>query len=237
MQTLAFTLGLMSSFHCVGMCGPIALALPVHHGSRRRQVAGLLTYNLGRAGTYALLGAGIGALGGAVLWVGYLRYLSIAAGAAMLLYVFWPARLDHVLKTPVFWQKAIGQLKSRMAAQLRSQKLGGWAGLGMLNGLLPCGLVYLALISSIATGSSVNGATYMLAFGLGTLPAMMAVGFFKQWFSPALRSRMRRLTPILVAVAGIWLLGRGLLIEFPSLSTQSGTPVELPLCHGEAATR
>lgn len=218
----------MSSFHCVGMCGPIALALPIHHGSRGRQVAGLLTYNLGRAGTYALLGAAIGALGGAVLWVGYLRYLSMAAGVAMLLYVLWPARLDHVLKTPVFWQKAIGQLKSRMAAQLRSQKLHGWATLGMLNGLLPCGLVYLALISSVATGSAVRGAAYMLAFGLGTLPAMMAVGFFKQWFSPALRSRMRRLTPILVAVAGIWLLGRGLMIEFPSLS---GSADQIPLCH------
>ncbi len=237
MILLAFTLGLMSSFHCVGMCGPIALALPIHHGSRGRQVAGLLTYNLGRAGTYALLGAGIGALGGAVLWMGYLRYLSMAAGAAMLLYVLWPARLDHVLKTPPFWQKGVGQLKSRMAAQLRSKKFHGWAALGMLNGLLPCGLVYLALISSIATGSAASGAAYMFAFGLGTMPAMMAVGFFKQWFSPALRSQMRRLTPILVAVAGIWLLGRGLLIEFPALSPQSGVPVELPLCHGEVVAR
>lgn len=69
--------------------------------------------------------------------MGYLRYLSMAAGAAMLLYVLWPARLDHVLKTPFFWQKAIGQLKIRMAAHLRSQKLHGWAALGMLNGLLP----------------------------------------------------------------------------------------------------
>ncbi|WP_373514332.1 sulfite exporter TauE/SafE family protein [Persicitalea sp.] len=234
---LAFTLGLMSSFHCVGMCGPIALALPIHQGSRGRQVVGLLTYNLGRAGTYALLGAGIGALGGAVLWVGYLRYLSIMAGAAMLLYVLWPARLDRVLKTPVFWQKAVGKLKSRMAAQLRSKRLHGWAALGMLNGLLPCGLVYLALISSIATGNAMSGTIYMFAFGLGTLPAMMAVGFFKQWFSPTLRSRMRRLTPIFVAVAGIWLLGRGLLIEFPALFPQSGTHVELPLCHGEVVTQ
>lgn len=73
----------------------------------------------------------------------------------------------------------------------------------------------------------------MLAFGLGTLPVMMAVGFFKQWFGPALRSRIHGLTPVLVAVVGIWLLGRGLLIEFPVLSPHSGAPVELPLCHGE----
>ena len=228
---LAFTLGLMSSFHCVGMCGPIALALPIHQGSRARQVAGLLAYNGGRVGTYALLGAGVGALSGAVIWVGYLRYLSIAAGGLMLLYVLWPARLDRVLKVPAVWQRAVARLKSGMGQYLRSRTLSGWAVLGMLNGLLPCGLVYLALISSVATGSFLNGAAYMFAFGLGTLPAMMAVGFFKQWFSPTIRSRIRRLTPVLMAVAGIWLLGRGLLIEFPTLSGLSATPAEIPLCH------
>ncbi|MPR32520.1 sulfite exporter TauE/SafE family protein [Cytophagaceae bacterium SJW1-29] len=229
-------MGIISSFHCVGMCGPIALALPIHRGSKVRQIAGLLTYNLGRVGTYALLGAAIGALGGAVLWVGYLRYLSIAAGTLMLLYVLWPARLDRVLKVPVFWQKAVARLKSGMAQHLQSRKLSGWAVLGMLNGLLPCGLVYLALVSSIATGTLLNGAAYMFFFGLGTLPAMMAVGFFKQWFSPALRSRMRRLTPVLMAVAGIWLVGRGLLIQLPSPFLVSGTPTELPICHGGAAS-
>ena len=231
MILLAFTLGLMSSFHCVGMCGPIALALPIHQGSKGRQILGLLTYNFGRISTYAVLGAAIGALGGAVVWVGYLRYLSIAAGALMLLYILWPARLDPFLKVPAFWQRAVARLKIGMAQYLRSRKLGGWAALGMLNGLLPCGLVYLALISAVAAGSFLNGATYMFAFGLGTLPAMMAVGFFKQWFSPALRSRMRRLTPVLMAVAGIWLVGRGLLIQFPSLLPSSGAPTEIPLCH------
>ncbi len=214
------------------MCGPIALALPVHRGSRLRQWAGLLTYNFGRVSTYAILGATIGALGGAMLWVGYLRYLSIIAGVAMLLYVAWPARLDRLLKVPAIWQKLIGRLRSHMATRLRSHKLSGQATLGMLNGLLPCGLVYLALISSIGTGSATTGAAYMLAFGLGTLPMMMAVGFFKQWFSPALRSHMRRLTPVMVAVAGIWLLGRGLLIRVPAGPLYSAAPTEIPLCHG-----
>ena len=221
----------MSSFHCVGMCGPIALALPIHQGSKGRQILGLLTYNFGRITTYAALGASIGAIGGAVMWVGYLRYLSIVAGVLMLLYVLWPARLDRVLRVPAIWQRAVSRLKSGMGQYLRSKKLSGWAALGMLNGLLPCGLVYLALISSVATGSFLNGAAYMFAFGLGTLPAMMAVGFFKQWFSPTLRSRMRRLTPVLMAVAGIWLVGRGLMIQLPSLLPSSGAPTEIPLCH------
>ena len=229
MLYLAFTIGIMSSFHCVGMCGPIVLALPVHRGSKARQMASLLAYNLGRVGTYTLLGAALGGLGGVAVWVGYLRYLSIAAGVLMLLYVLWPTRLDRMLKVPAIWQKEVARLKTHMARHLHSRKLRSLGTLGILNGLLPCGLVYLALISSIATGSLLGGAAYMFMFGLGTLPAMMAVGFFKQWFSPTLRSRVRRLTPILMAVAGIWLLGRGLLIDFPTIS---GASTEIPLCHG-----
>lgn len=230
MLFLAFSLGLMSSFHCVGMCGPIALALPIHKGSKSRQLGGLLTYNLGRASTYALLGALIGALGGAVAWVGYLRYLSVAAGVLMILYAVWPSRLDHAFRVPGFWQKSVGKVKAGMARLLQSRSVAGWVALGMLNGLLPCGMVYLAVVSAVAMGSAANGAAYMFFFGLGTIPAMMAVGFFKHWFSPVVRTKMRRLTPILMAVAGVWLVARGLMIQVPV--NFFGAPAEIPVCHG-----
>lgn len=232
MFSLALALGILSSFHCVGMCGPIALALPIHRGSRTRQVAGLLTYNLGRATTYALLGAFIGSLGGALVWVGYFRYLSVAAGVLMLAYVLWPSHLDRYLHVPAFWHSAVQRVKSGMARLLHSQSMPGWAGLGMLNGLLPCGLVYLALVSAVAAGSAWQGALYMFLFGVGTLPAMMAVGFFKQWFTPGLRTRVRRLTPLLMAVAGVWLVARGLMIQVPV--NFFGAPAEIPVCHGGA---
>lgn len=229
---LALSMGLMSSFHCVGMCGPIALALPVHKGSRWQQVVGLLAYNGGRATTYALLGGLFGLLGSSFALMGYLRYLTIGAGLLMLAYVLWPAKLESRLHPPRVWQQFVQTIKSRMGRLLSSRSVAGWIGLGMLNGLLPCGLVYMAVVSSVATGSALRGAGFMFLFGLGTVPAMMAVGFFKQWFTPTLRTRIRRLTPVLVAVAGIWIVVRGVLIHPPTTEgVGHGTHTEIPVCH------
>ena len=110
---LAFTMGLMSSFHCIGMCGPIALALPVQKGNRMQQLAALFLYNLGRALTYGLLGMIIGSIGSSIAWIGYLRYLSIGAGILMLLYVFWPTQLNGHLTAPLFWQKAVNAVRKK----------------------------------------------------------------------------------------------------------------------------
>ncbi|WP_229217087.1 sulfite exporter TauE/SafE family protein [Dyadobacter luteus] len=228
---LAFTMGLMSSFHCIGMCGPIALALPVQKGNRLQQFAALIVYNSGRAITYALLGMLIGSVGASLAWIGYLRYLSVLAGFAMLIYVFWPATLDKYFHPPLFWQKAVGFVKKKMGDMLRSRKMYSWFLLGSFNGLLPCGMVYLALISSVATGSMVGGGLYMLLFGIGTMPMMMAVGFFKQWFTPTLRTRIRKLTPIMLAVAGVWLVVRGVMIQYPSSSAPASS--QITICHGK----
>ena len=227
----AISLGFLGSFHCIGMCGPIALALPIQKGNKFQQFAGLALYNAGRTFTYAAFGFGLGSLGSTFAWIGYLRYLSIFSGILMLLYVLWPARLDPYFHPPKFWQKFIQHLKKQMGEMLRSRKMQSWFLLGILNGLVPCGLVYLALISSIATGSALSGSLYMLMFGIGTLPAMMAVGFFKQWFSISLRTHVRKLTPFMLAIAGILLVMRGILIEYPGNNTVSGNSITI--CHGK----
>ena len=149
----------------------------------------------------------------------------------MLAYVLWPAYLDSYFHPPPFWQKFIQLLKKRMAEMLRSRKLQSWFLLGILNGLLPCGLVYMALISSVATGSAVNGGLFMLLFGIGTLPAMMAVGFFKQWFSISLRMHIRKLTPFMLTLAGIILIMRGILIQYPA--NNSSNLNTITVCHGK----
>jgi len=118
-----------------------------------------------------------------------------------------------------------------MGEMLRTRSLVSWFFLGILNGLLPCGLVYLALISSVATGGPLNGSLFMLLFGAGTLPAMMAVGFFKQWFTVSLRTKMRKLTPVMLALAGVLLVARGLLIQYP-VSSQAN-PQTITICHGK----
>jgi len=227
---LAFTMGLMSSFHCIGMCGPIALALPIQKGNKFQKFSGLSVYNGGRTLTYAVLGLILGSVGSSLSWIGYLRYLSIFSGIIMLAYVLWPAHLDSYFHPPKFWQKFIQHVKKHMAEMLRSRKLQSWFLLGILNGLLPCGLVYMALISSVATGIAVDGGLYMLMFGIGTLPAMMAVGFFKQWFTVSLRTRMRKLTPVILVAAGILLIARGLLIQHPENNSADSNGITI--CHG-----
>jgi sulfite exporter TauE/SafE len=149
----------------------------------------------------------------------------------MLAYVLWPASFGRFLHPPKFWQSAVSRIKRAMSVMLRSRKMHGWLVLGSLNGLLPCGLVYLALISSFATGSSSGGAFYMFVFGMGTLPAMMAVGFFKNWFTPAIRTKFHKITPVFIAFAGIWLLFRGVLIQYPK-GDHSPTD-QITICHGK----
>ncbi|OJV12471.1 MAG: hypothetical protein BGO21_06655 [Dyadobacter sp. 50-39] len=214
-------MGLIASFHCVGMCGPITLALPVHKGTRMRQIAGVLAYNAGRALTYATFGVVLGTLGASLAWLGVLRYASVAVGAAMLAYVFWPAGLEQRLHMPLFWQKTVGRLRQRMAIYLKRNDLPGMLLLGMLNGAIPCGMVYMALMSSVATGSAWGGGAFMALFGLGTLPAMLALGIARQQLTPALRTRIRKLTPVLVAIAGIWLVARGVMTSYPAPSRAS----------------
>jgi sulfite exporter TauE/SafE len=227
---LALTMGFMSSFHCIGMCGPIAMALPVQGGNRWRQFTALIVYNSGRILTYAAQGAVIGLFGASVAFMGYLKYLSIFAGALMLAYIIWPKRLNAAMHVPLFWQKTVGRIRSNMSKMIRNNHLKGRLILGLLNGLLPCGLVYLALISSVATGSFTDGAIYMLLFGLGTFPAMMVVGIFKNTLTPALRGRIHSIIPIFVAIAGIWLILRGVYVEVPA--EQNAGQAAITVCHG-----
>jgi len=207
-------MGFLSSFHCVGMCGPIALALPVHRGTRARRIAGVLAYNAGRALTYAMFGMVVGTLGASLAWLGMLRYASVVIGAAMLAYVFWPSRLEQQLQMPLAWQKTINLLRQRMCFYLKRADLPGMLLLGMLNGAIPCGMVYMALVSSVATGSAFGGGVFMALFGLGTMPAMLMLGMAKQQFTPALRTRIRKLMPVLVGIAGIWLVVRGITTSY-----------------------
>ncbi|TLV04085.1 sulfite exporter TauE/SafE family protein [Dyadobacter luticola] len=225
-------MGLLSSFHCICMCGPIALALPVQQGNRWRQFTGLMLYNVGRTTSYAALGALIGFFGNAVAWMGYLKYLSILVGIGMLAYVLWPKSLGIWLHPPKIWAKLISSLKKNMSTMLRSRSMTGRFLLGILNGLLPCGLVYLALVSSAATGNAASGAVYMFIFGTGTLPMMMAVGFFKNWLTPGLRSRFHKLAPVVIALAGLVLVVRGILIQYPNAG-QHATAAQITVCHGK----
>jgi sulfite exporter TauE/SafE len=223
---IAFLLGLLGSLHCAAMCGPLMLALPVPPGGPVRFVAGRLVYQLGRITTYGLLGVVAGLAGKSLLLAGFQRWISIGLGLAILLGFLLSKKIP--LTTPV--TRLVTWLKNAMAAQLQRRSFASLAVLGLLNGLLPCGLVYVALASAVAGGSLSAGAGYMAVFGLGTLPMMLAISFSGKLFPTAVRLKLRGAIPIGVCLLAALLILRGLSLGIPYLSPDlsSGTPA---CCH------
>jgi sulfite exporter TauE/SafE len=232
-----FLFGLLGSFHCVGMCGAIALALPGGRGPR--YVAGRVLYNLGRVSTYALLGAAAGALGQSLRLAGWQQGLSLLSGGLILLLVATPERWVGRAAGWLGLAAGLGRVKAGLAYYYRRPGLGALYATGLLNGLLPCGLVYLALAGALSAPGIRGAAAYMGLFGLGTLPLMLALSLSGQLVPLALRQRLRRAVPMTaLALAGLFLL-RGLGLGIPYVSPVLGAtaasavrqPASVHYCH------
>lgn len=223
----AFALGLVGSLHCAGMCGPLALALPPAGHTAASYVFGRVAYNLGRVVTYCVLGLIFGLIGKTLLLAGVQRWLSIALGVALLVGLFVSRRL-------ALWQPVIAlvdQLKSRMAGLLRRRSFDALLVLGLLNGLLPCGLVYVACAGATATGDLFNGALYMLAFGLGTVPMMLAISLSGKLVPFSLRLKLLKAVPVAVFLLATLLILRGMELGIPYVSPVLGAESGADCCH------
>lgn len=210
----AFLLGLVGSLHCAGMCGPLALALPITGNSSAEFIAGRVVYNLGRLATYCALGLLFGLVGKTLLMAGVQRWVSIALGVLLLAGLFTSRRL--ALAAPVI--ALVSRLKAAMGTLLRTRTLGALAVLGALTGLLPCGLVYVACAGATATGGLLGGVEYMAAFGVGTVPMLLAVGLSGRLITPALRHKLTALVPVSVFALATLLILRGLSLGIPYVS-------------------
>lgn len=214
----AFLLGLLGSAHCVGMCGPIALALSGGQASRARFVAGRCAYNAGRVVTYALIGIPFGLFGQALRMAGLQQALSITAGVVLLLGALaytGAGRWWHPSGSLANWTGGMKRLWARLIVQ---RSLPALFGVGLLNGLLPCGLVYAALVGAAATGSAQSGALFMLVFGLGTFPVMLAVSLAGHLLQARARRILQPLIPVGLAIVASLLIIRGLGLGIPYLS-------------------
>ncbi len=223
---IAFALGLLGSLHCAAMCGPLLLALPVPAGGAGRFVAGRIVYQLGRIATYCLLGVVAGLVGKSIFLAGLQRGLSIALGVAMLLGFFISKRIS--VSAPVV--RLVAGLKSAMSAQLQRRSFRSLVLLGMLNGLLPCGLVYVALAGAISRGTLAGGTVYMAGFGLGTLPTMLGVGLSGKLFPFSFRQRLRSAIPLGVGLLAALLILRGLALGIPYVSPSVAAGVPASCC-------
>jgi hypothetical protein len=210
----AFTLGLIGSLHCAGMCGPLALALPAAGNTAPGYVLGRVAYNAGRIVTYCLLGIVFGLAGWTFLLAGLQRWVSIALGVALLLGLLASRRL--ALWRPV--TSAVNQLKSGMSVLLRRRSFAALGALGLLNGLLPCGLVYVACAGAAVTGGVFAGARYMAAFGAGTVPMMLAISLSGKLVPASLRLKLVKTIPVCVFLLGTLLILRGMSLGIPYLS-------------------
>lgn len=214
----AISLGLLGSLHCIGMCGPIALSLPVHKGSWSQRLFSILLYNAGRVATYALMGMLFGSLGSAFAVAGLQQVVSVALGSLILLFLILPSRYLQSFRAGNFLYRITASVKASFAKQLGQRGNGTLFVIGLLNGLLPCGLVYMAIAGAIASARIFDGALFMALFGAGTVPAMMAVAFSKTLFPLSIRTALRRAVPFFVGAMALLLVLRGLNLGIPYVS-------------------
>ncbi|TDQ13508.1 hypothetical protein DFQ04_3542 [Algoriphagus boseongensis] len=230
----AFLLGFLGSFHCVGMCGPIALA--VGGRSNQKFLFNKVIYNLGRTLTYAFLGLLVGSLGFSLSLAGVQQGISIAMGLFVVLLSLSYKRADQFLTIPAL-SGFVNWVKSRLNRYLQSGGKFAFFSTGAVNGLLPCGMVYMALVVAMGMQSPVLGSAYMFFFGLGTIPMLLALMVSGSFFPVFKRQQIQKAIPYLGILIGVLMIFRGLGLGIPGLSPELavfdyGTQqVEITMCH------
>jgi uncharacterized protein len=218
----ALLVGLGGSLHCVGMCGPLALALSPGSASKTHFVFGRLLYNAGRVVTYAILGGVFGLLGGVIQVAGWQQSLSVGVGVVIIASTLL-SLVHRRLPLASLPARAVSGIKSALGRLLRLESAPGLLLVGILNGLLPCGLVYLALAGSLTAGGPVQGMIYMVLFGIGTIPLMLATSLMgRLLLRPQLQVIARRAVPLGMLLLGAWFILRGLGLGIPYLSPMLG---------------
>ncbi|TDW96704.1 sulfite exporter TauE/SafE family protein [Dinghuibacter silviterrae] len=219
----AFLLGFAGSAHCVGMCGPLVLSMPVRHlpEAARWRASGL--YHAGRIGVYALGGLLFGLVGHQFVLAGWQQGLSIALGAGLL--------CKLVLRGPRFKPGGL-HLQKTITWLWTSPSRGKYFWMGAANGLLPCGMVYIAIAAALTSDGPVKATAFMAFFGLGTLPMLLGLQVTGRMVGMTTRQNLRRALPYLTALMAVLLILRGLNLGIPFVSpVLAGRPPQAIRCH------
>jgi uncharacterized protein len=222
--------GFIGSMHCIGMCGPIAIALPVTPGGRF--VTGRLLYNAGRVVTYVGLGALVGSLGGAFVLAGMQQGVSIAVGGVMLFVVILPSLSRRLSARLPVAHRAHELLRARFLPLFARRSLPALFGIGILNGLLPCGFVYVALGTAMTLGGVERGVVFLAGFGIGTIPAMFVISVVGKQLQAGAKRFLGLALPLFTGLLALLLILRGLNLGIPYVSPRvPGTQT-----HGEGTS-
>lgn len=217
----ALTIGLVGSLHCIGMCGPIAIALPLGNKGTIHRLLGAFLYNIGRSVTYGVLGALFGLLGKGIHMAGFQQWASILLGVVMILSVLFPFLFRGKLNIERITSGYAGKLISKFRILFGKQSKSNLLLIGLLNGLLPCGLVYVAVAGAINTNDVLMGVLFMVVFGLGTLPVMLALSLMGNFISGKMRGQLGKIVPVFIVILGIIFILRGLSLGIPYISPKS----------------
>jgi sulfite exporter TauE/SafE len=230
----ALTFGLITGFHCIGMCGPIAIALPLINQSWFSRTLSALLYNFGRTVTYSAMGAVFGLLGTGFRLMGIQQWVSIAMGILMILSVIFPLVFRKHFQADGIISKWTSGLKSAFRKMFSKRSYSSLFVIGLINGLLPCGPVYtMAIAGAVVTGSVAGGALYMFVFGLGTIPIMLSLSLLGNMMSVKFRNIVRKIIPIVIVIIGILFILRGmnLGIKYISPKFDNNDPTKVECCH------
>lgn len=226
----ALVLGSVSSFHCIGMCGAFAFSIPTQHMSHGKKVLAILLYNFGRITTYSTLGLIFGLLGRQISLAGFQQWFSIIAGSIILMIV-----VQGISKKPLFhlpgYKKITAFITKLISGLIGKPSLSSIFLLGSANGLLPCGLVYMAITGALAAGTVAGATGFMAVYGLGTLPAMFLLSYSKFMIGISARNMAKRAVPFIVATMGMLLILRGLNLNIPYISPALSTTHDVINCH------
>jgi len=222
----ALILGLLGSFHCLGMCGPIAFMLPLDRKSRSKRVFQLLSYHSGRLLTYCIMGFVFGLVGKRLNLFGFQQQLSIIIGLVMIAMILIPSKVFNRFNFSKPIYGAVAKLKSVMGIQLKKKNSSTFFSIGFLNGLLPCGLVYMAVFGAIASGSTSNGTLYMLLFGFGTIPLMTTAIYLGNFLKGQAKQRVLKVIPVFVIIIGFLFVLRGLGLGIKYISPSEMVRIE-----------
>lgn len=227
-----FIVGLAGSLHCIGMCGPIAIALPISDNSGFKIFISRVLYNLGRAVTYALLGGLFGLFGSRIVLFGLQQDISIILGAAIIIYISLPRKIKNQISETFFYRRMVNLLRGSFLKLTSNKSILSFLWIGMLNGLLPCGFVYVGIAGALMTTSALNGVLYMALFGLGTFPIMFAASMMGRIINVELRKRINRILPALGVLLALLFILRGLNLGIPFISPKAaGNPLQHQMMH------
>jgi len=219
MEVLAgLMVGIVGSLHCAGMCGPLALALPVPPDGRLTYITGRVLYNLGRTVTYMLLGAIAGVVGQKLFMAGAQQAVSIVLGVLLLLFALAPSLMRRMPGGSGLIDRLTGPVRRAIGTLLRRSSVTALFLLGIVNGLLPCGMVYVAVAAAMTTGTMLKGVMFMAGFGLGTVPVMLTIALLGKQIQGGLRKRLTAVLPVFSVVIAVLILLRGLNLGIPYVS-------------------